>query len=76
MFTKNINFKNFRIKKFNKEISKDLNLILKEKNKAIESLSTFYKYSYNKKIISKIKKIQRCKSHWYGRLYIRNRSYI
>ena len=56
MFTKNINFKNFRIKKFNKEISKDLNLILKEKNKAIESLSTFYKYSYNKKIISKIKK--------------------
>jgi glucose-6-phosphate isomerase len=56
MFTKKINFKNFIIKKFNKEISKDLNLILKEKNKAIESLSTFYKYSYNKKIISKIKK--------------------
>ena len=56
MFTKKINFKNFRIKKFNKEISKDLNLILKEKNKVIESLSTFYKYSYNKKIISKIKK--------------------
>ena len=47
---------NFIIKKFNKEISKDLNLILKEKNKVIESLSTFYKYSYNKKIISKIKK--------------------
>ena len=56
MFTKKINFKNFIIKKFNKEISKDLNLILKEKNKVIESLSTFYKYSYNKKIISKIKK--------------------
>jgi len=56
MFTKKINYKNFIIKKFNKEISKDLNLILKEKNKAIESLSTFYKYSYNKKIISKIKK--------------------
>ena len=55
MFTKKINFKNFIIKKFNKEISKDLNLILKEKNKVIESLSTFYKYSYNKKIISKIK---------------------
>ena len=51
MFTKKINFKNFIIKKFNKEISKDLNLILKEKNKVIESLSTFYKYSYNKKII-------------------------
>jgi glucose-6-phosphate isomerase len=56
MFTKKINFKNFRIKKFNKEISKDLNLILKEKNKVIESLSTSYKYSYNKAIISKIKK--------------------
>jgi len=56
MFTKKNNFKNFIIKKFNKEISKDLNLILKEKNKVIESLSTFYKYSYNKKIISKIKK--------------------
>ena len=56
MFTKKINFKNFIIKKFNKEISKDLNLILKEKNKVIESLSTIYKYSYNKKIISKIKK--------------------
>ena len=56
MFTKKINFKTFIIKKFNKKISKDLNLILKEKNKVIESLSTFYKYSYNKKIISKIKK--------------------
>ena len=56
MFTKKINFKTFIIKKINKEISKDLNLILKEKNKVIESLSTFYKYSYNKKIISTIKK--------------------
>jgi len=56
MLTKKIDFKNFIIKKFNKKISKDLNLILKEKNKVIESLSTFYKYSYNKKIISKIKK--------------------
>ena len=56
MFTKKINFKNFIIKKFNKEISKDLNLILKEKNKVIESLSTSYKYSYNKAILSKIKK--------------------
>ena len=56
MFTKKINFKNFRIKKFNKEILKDLNLIIKEKNKVIESLSTSYKYSYNKAILSKIKK--------------------
>ena len=56
MFTKKINFKNFRIKKFNKVISKDLSLILKEKNEVIESLSASYKYSYNKKIISKIKK--------------------
>ena len=56
MFTKKINFKNFRIKKFNKEILKDLNLIIKEKNKVIESLSTSYKYSYNKATLSKIKK--------------------
>ena len=56
MFTRKINFKNFRIKKFNKEILKDLNLIIKEKNKVIESLSTSYKYSYNKAILSKIKK--------------------
>ena len=56
MFTKKINFKNFRIKRFNKEILKDLNLIIKEKNKVIESLSTSYKYSYNKAILSKIKK--------------------
>ena len=56
MFTKKINFKTFIIKKFNKKISKDLNLILKEKNKVIESLSTSYKYSYNKAILSKIKK--------------------
>ena len=56
MFTKKINFKTFVIKKFNKKISKDLNLILKEKNKVIESLSTSYKYSYNKAILSKIKK--------------------
>ena len=56
MFTKKINFKNFRIKIFNKKILKDLNLIVKEKNKVIESLSTSYKYSYNKAILSKIKK--------------------
>jgi len=56
MFTKKINFKNFRIKRFNKEILKDLNLIIKEKNKVIESLSTSYKYSYNKATLSKIKK--------------------
>ena len=56
MFTKNINFKNFRIKKFNKKILKYLHLILKEKNQVTKSLSTSYKYSYNKKIISSIKK--------------------
>ena len=56
MLTKKINFKNFKIKKFNKEILNDLDLILKEKNKVIESLSTSYKYSYSKKIILKIKK--------------------
>ena len=31
MFTNNINFKNFRIKKKNSIVKKDLNLILKKK---------------------------------------------
>tara|TARA_B110001452_G_scaffold260488_1_gene258048 strand:+ start:87 stop:1244 length:1158 start_codon:yes stop_codon:yes gene_type:complete len=56
MLSKSINFKNFKIKKNNKKIQKDLNILLKEKNPILESLNSNYKNSYNKKIISKYKK--------------------
>ena len=56
MLTKNINFKNFRLKKDNKKIQKDFEKLLKEKNPILESLSSNYKNSYKKKIISKFKK--------------------
>jgi len=56
MLTKNINFKNFKSKKNNIKIKKDLNFILKEKNAVLKSLSSSYKNSYNKKTIAKFKK--------------------
>ena len=56
MLTKNINFKNFKIKKINKKIKKDLNNLLKENNTVLQSLNTSYKNSYQKNIILKYKK--------------------
>ena len=56
MITKNINFKGFKVKKNTKKIKKDFKLLLNEKNELIKSLGPFYKYSYNKKIIIKLKK--------------------
>jgi glucose-6-phosphate isomerase len=56
MLSKSLNVKNFKIKKNNKKIQKDLNILLKEKNPILESLNSNYKNSYNKKIISKYKK--------------------
>ena len=56
MLTKNINFKNFKSKKNNIKIKKDLNFILKEKNAVLKSLSSSYKNSYSKKTIAKFKK--------------------
>ena len=61
MLTKNISFKNFKIKKNNEKIKKDLNLILKKKNSVLESLSSSYKNSYNKKTILKFKKYSHIK---------------
>ena len=49
MFTKNISFKNFLIKKKNLTVKKNLNLILNEKNQVISSLSKSYKDSFSKK---------------------------
>ena len=56
MLTQNISFKNFKLKKFSKKIKEDLNLLLKEKNEILKSLSSNYKNSYNKKIILKYSK--------------------
>ncbi len=56
MLTKNINFKNFQLKKNNKKIKNDLKLFLKENNTVLKSLGLNYKNSYSKKIIKKFKK--------------------
>ena len=56
MITNNINFKNFRIKKNNKKIKKDFELLLKENNTILKSLGIFYKNSYTDKKIQKFKK--------------------
>ena len=56
MLTKNIKFKNFKIKKNSKKIKKELKNILLNRNAVLNSLSTNYKNSYNKKIILKFKK--------------------
>ena len=55
MLTKNIDFKNFNLKKINKSNKKDLQKILREKNSILDSLSTNYKNSYSKKNILKSK---------------------
>ena len=49
MFTQNISFKNFLIKKKKLIIKKNLNSILNEKNQIIRSLSKSYKDSFSKK---------------------------
>ena len=47
MITNGIIFKNFLIKKKFKQVSKDLNHILKKKNQVIQSLSGNYKNSFD-----------------------------
>ena len=49
MFTQNISFKNFLIKKKKLIVKKNLNSILNEKNQVIHSLSKSYKDSFSKK---------------------------
>jgi glucose-6-phosphate isomerase len=56
MLTKNINFKNFKVKKSNNKIKKDLSILLNENNEVLKSLSLNYKNSYSKKTILKFKK--------------------
>ena len=55
MITKNINFKNFQVKKNFLKVKKDLKLLLKENNTVLKSLSTSYKNTYKVKMIQKFK---------------------
>ena len=61
MLTKNIGFKNFKIKGHNNKIKKILGSILAKKNSILESLSPNYKNSYSKKTILKFKKYNHIK---------------
>jgi glucose-6-phosphate isomerase len=56
MFTQNISFKNFLTKNKNIFVKKKLDLILKEKNQVISSLSKSYKDSFSKKNIKHFNK--------------------
>ena len=57
MLSKNINLKSFGLKKKNNpKIKKDLRLLLTEKNIVIKSLTPFYRNSFTKNNISKLKK--------------------
>ena len=56
MLTQNINLKNFKDKKINKKILKDLKLLIKEDNEIFRSLSENYKYSYDKNFIKRFRK--------------------
>jgi glucose-6-phosphate isomerase len=56
MLTKNICFKNFKLKKNNKKIKRDFKKLLAENNEILKSLSTGYKNSFNKSFISRFKK--------------------
>ena len=56
MLTRNINFKNFRIKRSNKKIKQDIKLFFKEDSSILESLKPTYKNSFNKGFTKKFKK--------------------
>ena len=56
MFNKNIDFKNFQIKRKTKYIKKKLELLIKENNQILKSLSKKYKNSFDKKKLNKYKK--------------------
>ena len=53
MLTRNIDFKNFKIKKNTQKIKKKLKILLQENNEVIKSLRKTYKNLYNKKLVKK-----------------------
>ena len=56
MLTKSIDFKNFKLKKKNSKIKKDLDFLIKENNPVLKSLRADYKSNYNNKTVSSFKK--------------------
>ena len=54
--SRNIYLKVFKYKLVDKKLSKYLNDLLNDKNQILKSLTRFYKYSYNKKLISNLQK--------------------
>ena len=56
MISKNISFKNFKLKNENKKLKQKLISVLSEENEVINSLKKSYKNSYTKKLINKFKK--------------------
>jgi glucose-6-phosphate isomerase len=56
MLTRNIDFKNFKIKKNTQKVKKKLKKLLQENNEVIKSLRKTYKNSYNRKLVNKYNK--------------------
>jgi len=56
MLTRNIDFKNFKIKKNVQKVKKKLKKLLQENNEIIKSLRKTYKNSYNRKLVNKYNK--------------------
>ncbi|MDC0943762.1 glucose-6-phosphate isomerase [Candidatus Pelagibacter sp.] len=56
MLTRNIDFKNFKIKKNTQKVKKKLKKLLQENNEVIKSLKKTYKNSYNRKLVNKYNK--------------------
>ena len=56
ILTKNIIFKNFFKIKKDKSLKKNLIQIINSDNEILKSLSPKYRYSFSKKIISRLKK--------------------
>ena len=54
---KNIKYQDFKFKKKNLFIKKELYFLLKKPSEVLNSFKSTYKYSFSKKIINKFKKI-------------------
>ena len=51
MLTKNINFKNFQLKKKKLNLKKKFLSIVNDENQVINSLTNYYRNSYSKKFV-------------------------
>ena len=56
MLTRDIRFKNYKVKSNISKIKKEFKNLLSKENEILSSLTSKYKYSYSKKIIKKYKK--------------------